>query len=191
MTDDPALYEYAALRATIRERGTTRIWLFWTGIVAWATLTVTVAAIFSLPVASLIPLLTLAATFEAVYAIHVTVERIGRYLQVFVEEPSGAPRLPAWERTAMAFGHPYPGASIDPLFVGIFLVATFLNLIPVLLAEPTRVEIAMIGGVHALFVARVLVARQQAARQRALDLARYTELRQSTIRNDDPIGNQH
>jgi len=79
------LEEYTALRTTIRERGTTRVWIFLVGIIAWAALTTATAALASSPLAVLLPLLILAATFEAVYALHVGVERIGRYLQVFYE----------------------------------------------------------------------------------------------------------
>src|SRR5580765_7985942 len=91
--------EYTALRATIRERGTARVCLFTAGIVAWAALTVATAALASTPVATLLPLLVLASVFEAVFALHVGVERVGRYLQVFHEIDDAA----SWEQTAMAF----------------------------------------------------------------------------------------
>ena len=94
--------EYAALRATIRERGTARVSLFVAGFVAWGALAVGTAALASTPLASLLPLLVLAAVFEAVFALLVGVERIGRYLQVFHEAGDG----PRWEHTAMAFGRP-------------------------------------------------------------------------------------
>ena len=79
------LEEYKALRATIRERGTTRVWVFVTGLIAWGGLTVATASLATLPIATLLPLLILAGTFEAVFSIHTGVERVGRYLQVFVE----------------------------------------------------------------------------------------------------------
>jgi hypothetical protein len=79
------LEEYRALRATIRERGTTRIWVFLIGILAWAALTVATAALAGVPVAALVPLAVLVATFEAIFALHTGVERIGRYIQVFFE----------------------------------------------------------------------------------------------------------
>src|SRR5947208_9263461 len=72
------LEEYSALRATIRERGTARVWVFLAGLALWAALTIATAALVSLPVAALLPLLTLAATFEMVFALHTAVERIGR-----------------------------------------------------------------------------------------------------------------
>src|SRR5678816_1455549 len=71
--------EYRALRATIRERGTARICLFGGGFVAWAGLTLATAALASTPVSTLLPLLVLSALFEAIYALHVGVERVGRY----------------------------------------------------------------------------------------------------------------
>ena len=77
--------EYRALRATIRERGTARVCIFAGGIVAWAAVTIATAAMASTPLATLLPLLVLAAAFEVVFALHIGVERIGRYLQVFHE----------------------------------------------------------------------------------------------------------
>src|SRR5712692_1617958 len=70
------LEEYRALRDTIRERSTARVWVFLAGLVAWAALTVATAALAALPVATLLPLLILAAAFEAVFSLHVGVERI-------------------------------------------------------------------------------------------------------------------
>ena len=51
---------------------------------------------------TLVPLLILVAGFEAIFALHVNVERIGRYLQVFHEDDDG------WEQVAMQFGR-FPG----------------------------------------------------------------------------------
>src|SRR6185295_3122329 len=99
--------EYRALRDTIRERGTTRIWVFLAGIVAWGALTIATAALASLPIATFLPLLILAATFEGVFNIHVAVERIGRYIQVFLEDDGG------WEHVAMAVGRPLKGPRSD------------------------------------------------------------------------------
>src|SRR5947209_377037 len=79
--------EYRALRDTIRERGTTRVWVFIAGLAVWAALVIATAALAALPVATLLPLLVLAAVFEAVLSLHIGVERIGRYLQVYFEEP--------------------------------------------------------------------------------------------------------
>jgi len=49
--------------------------------------------------------------FEAIHALHVGAERIGRYLQVYYED---APDAPRWETTAMAVGPALPGGGIDP-----------------------------------------------------------------------------
>jgi hypothetical protein len=85
-----------------------------------------------------------------------------------------------WEQTAMAFGPPMAGTGSDPLFIVIFGLATICNFLPVLLAQPVRIELAAIGGAHALFVVRLIVARRATARQRAADLERFRQLR-----NDD------
>lgn len=161
--------EYSALRTTIRERGTARVWIFVVGIIAWAALTTATAALASTPLAVLLPLLVLAAAFEAVFALHVGVERIGRYLQVVHAD--------AWEQTATAFGRPKRAVGIDPLFSVVFLIAALFNFGPVLVVNPIGVELVFVGGGHVLFVLRVIAARASAARQRAVDLARFQELK--------------
>jgi hypothetical protein len=180
--------EYSALRATIRERGTARVCLFTGGIAAWAAATIATAALASTPVATLLPLLLLAAVFEAVFALHVGVERIGRYIQVFhegngaggVSGSGGAGGLggsDGWEHAAMAFGRPAGAATSDALFTVPFLLAALLNAAPALITNPARVELVFIGGAHALFVLRLIVARQAAGRQRAIDLERFQQLK--------------
>src|SRR5512146_1982025 len=77
--------EYRALRATIRERGTARIGLCVIGFGVWAAVMIAAAALSPTPVSVLLPLLFLAVVFEAVLSLHVGVERIGRYIQVFYE----------------------------------------------------------------------------------------------------------
>jgi len=163
--------EYRALRATIRQRGTAKVWVLLAGMIGWAGLTTATAALASLPVATFLPLLVLAVTFEAVFNLHVGVERIGRYLQVFHEDATG------WEHTAMAFGRPLKGTGTDPLFVAHFLIATFLNIVPALLAEPVQLEITVVSIAHLLFVLRVLIARRSAAKQRAADLRRFEDVK--------------
>jgi hypothetical protein len=167
--------EYSALRATIRERGTARIWVFVVGFVAWGALTVVTAALTSIPLASLLPLLVLAAVFEAVFALHIGVERVGRYLQVFHEARDRA----GWEHSAMAFGRPKGAASADALFSIPFLLAALFNIIPALIAQPIVAELVFVVGAHALFVLRLVVARAAAARQRATDLERFQQLLKS------------
>src|SRR5829696_8448887 len=132
------LNEYSALRDTIRQRGTLRIILFLVTVMAWAAATIATAALAALPVATLLPLLLLTAGFEVVFALHTAVERIGRYLQVFYEEDDPAHPERAWERTAMAYGRTHPGGP-DPLFVAYFVIATLLNFVPVILAEPVQI----------------------------------------------------
>jgi hypothetical protein len=163
--------ENKALRATIQQRGSVRSCVFVAGLAGW-TMVALAATFVSIPVITVLPLVLLAGTFEAVFALHVGVERIGRYLQVFYDDH--------WEQTAMAFGAPLVGTGSDPLFAMFFGLATMCNFVPVLLAEPVRVELAVVGGAHALFVIRLVVARQVASRQRAADLERFRNMR-----NDD------
>jgi hypothetical protein len=178
--------EYRALRATIRERGTARVCIFVGGVIAWAALTIATAALASTPLATLLPLLVLAAVFEAVFALHVGVERIGRYIQVFHEvdtESSGAigswrsDGSGGWEHAAMAFGRPAGAATSDALFIVPFLLSTACNVAPALIVDPARVELIFIGGAHALFVLRLIVARRAAARQRAIDVQRFQQMK--------------
>ncbi len=129
------------------------------------------AALAQLPVATFLPLLVLAVTFEAVFSLHVGIERVGRYLQVFHEDATG------WEHTAMAFGPPLKGTGTDPLFVAHFLIATALNIVPAILAQPVPLETAVVGGGHLLFVLRIVVAWRSARRQRAADLKRFEEMK--------------
>lgn len=163
--------EYRALRATIRERGTTRVWIFLVGIVAWAALMVTTAALAAPPAATVVPLLVLFAAFEGVFALHVGVERVGRYIQVHYEDDGRG-----WEHAAMSFGRPAGAATTDALFTAPFALAAIVNLMPALIVAPTRAELIFVGGAHALFLLRVIAARVRAAKQRAIDLARFQEL---------------
>ena len=168
--------EYRALRATIRERGTARVWVFVVGVCAWTALTVATAALASTPLATLLPLVVLAATFEAVLTLHIGVERVGRYLQVFHEaddQPGG------WEHAAMAFGRPAGAVAVDGLFVVPYLLMTLFNLAPAAIASPTTAELVVIGGTHALFVLRLIVMRHAASKQRAIDLERFEHMKAS------------
>ena len=139
------------------------------GLVAWAAMSMATAALASPPIAVLLPLLILAAAFEAVFAVHVGVERVGRYLQVFYED--------SWEDAAMRFGRPSGAIATDALFSVPFLIATLFNIAPLTVASPIAVEWIFVGGAHALFVLRIIVARAAAGRQRAVDLARFQELK--------------
>jgi hypothetical protein len=161
--------EYSTLRATIRERGTARPWLALAGIVAWAALLAANAAMAAPPVASIVPLLVLATAFEAVFALHIGVERVGRYLQVFYEDQ--------WEQTAMAFGRPAGAVRLDPLFSIPLGLAALINMLPALIQGPTTEELVFVGGAHALFIVRLVFARAAAGRQRAIELERFQELK--------------
>jgi hypothetical protein len=169
------LEEYRALRDTIRERGTARVWIFVIGFGIWGGLVMATVSIAALPEATLLPLLALAAVFEAVFALHTGVERVGRYIQVFYEaEASG---LLNWEHTAMAFGRAFPSATVDPLFARFFWIATIFNFIPAVLAGAVLYEWVGIGLAHVLFIVRVVIAERHAAHQRATDLDHFLKLK--------------
>src|SRR5262245_9738610 len=169
------LEEYRALRDTIRERGTARVWIFVIGFGIWGGLVMATVSIAALPEATLLPLLALAAVFEAIFALHTGVERVGRYIQVFYETETGDALN--WEHTAMAFGRAFPGATVDPLFARFFWIATIFNFIPALLAGAERIEWIVIGSAHVLFIIRVVVAERHAAHQRATDLDHFLKLK--------------
>ena len=76
--------------------------------IGWAATAVATAAVITVAVSTLVPLLVLVAGFEAVFALHVNVERIGRYLQIF-HEPDGA----GGEHVAMVIGQRYPVTAPD------------------------------------------------------------------------------
>lgn len=165
--------EFRALRDTIRERSTARLWVALAGVGLWAALTMATAALVELPVATLLPLLVLALTFEIVFALHTAVERVGRYLQVFFESEAE----PGWEHLAMEYGRRFPGSGPDPLFAVHFWTAIVLNLVPAALATPAPVEWGVVGSVHAVVAVRIALARRQAGRQRAVDLDRFRQLK--------------
>ena len=169
------LEEYRALRDTIRERGTARVWIFVIGFGIWGGLVMATVSIAALPEATLLPLLALAAVFEAVFALHPGVERVGRYIQVFYEGESNDSLN--WEQTAMAFGRAFPSANIDPLFARFFWIATVFNFIPALVAGAVRIEWTWIGLAHILFLIRVVIAERHAAHQRATDLDHFLKLK--------------
>ena len=166
--------EYRALRDTIRERGTARHWILIVGLATWCGLALAISVFAVTPVTTLFPLLLLAAVFEVVFALHTTVERVGRYVQVFFESSSDAA---AWEHVAMAYGRSFGGGGIDALFSPLFATATLFNFIPVLVTGPPAIDWALVGVVHALFVVRVWVARNHAGQQRTIDLERFETLK--------------
>lgn len=166
------LEEYKALRDTVRSRGTARIFVLVAGLIGWAALTIATAALAELPVATFLPLLILAITFEAVFSLHVGVERIGRYIQVFLEDDGQG-----WEHVAMALGPPLKGTGADPLFTAHFIIAVVLNMVPALLAQPVPLELGVVLGAHLIVAVRIVAARRVASRQRAADLAKFRALK--------------
>jgi hypothetical protein len=172
--------EYRALRDTINRRGTARLWIVLVGLLGWSALTVATAALAQLPVATLLPLLFLAATFEISFAAYAGIERVGRYLQVFFEDDPAT--QVGWEHAVMEYGRRFPSASVDPLFSPFFTIATVFNFVPVLLAGAVPLEWSVIGIVHLIFLVRVYVARREAGRQRAADLERFTQIKASKTR---------
>ena len=164
--------EFAALRSTIRDRGTVRLILLPVTFGLWAGTAVATTAAIQLPIAALVPLLVLAAGFEAIYALHVNVERIGRYLQVF-HEPNGG-----WEHVAMTFGERFPGRGPDALFSALFLMATALNYLAVLLPGPEAIELSVMAIPHLALIAWLVASDRSMRAQRATELSRLRELYQ-------------
>lgn len=157
------------MRATIVQRGTARMVLVPCVFVGWAAVAVATAAVITVALSTLVPLLVLAAGFEAIFALHTNVERIGRYLQVFHEQDGG------WEHVAMQFGQRFPGTGTDPLFARLFAIAVSINYLPVVLGGE-RIEMAVLALLHLVFLNRMRVAKGAAARQREEDLARFREI---------------
>lgn len=162
--------EFSILRQTIATRGTARVVLLPVTLLGWSIVGGSFLLLGDLPIASLFSLAVLAGGFEAIHALHVGVERIGRYVQVYYESGVDGPH---WETTAMMIGPSLPGGGIDPLFTVLFACAGILNFIPAMLPSPTRLEIGAIGVLHAAFLVRLVRARWAAARQRAVELESY------------------
>jgi hypothetical protein len=163
-----------ALRHTIASRGTIRMTLLPVTIIGWATVAGALSILGANPAAALFSLAVLAAGFEAIHALHIGAERIGRYLQVFYE---GSSEGPMWETTATAVGPALPGGGVDPLFTAVFAIATVLNLIPAIVPDPTTVELLVIVLMHGAVLVRLVRARGAAIRQRAVDLESYRAVR--------------
>lgn len=167
--------EYAALRATIRERGSLRVAVAIFGLSVWAALTLS-NSVLEPPTWAVLPsLIVLAAAFEVVFALHIGVERVGRYLQVFYEEATDGP---GWETHIMEFGRRFPGGGSDPLFCRMFWAATAVNLLPIA-RNVAIVDGVLLGLVHIAFASRIVRARGMAAGQRAIDLDRFRQLKAS------------
>lgn len=164
--------EYAALRQTIASRGTVRMALVPLVILGWSLLLA--RGVAGSGWGSLLSLLVLVAGFEAVHALHVGVERIGRYLQAFYEDEPGGPR---WETTAMAVGPALPGGGVDPLFAPVFGAATLLNLAPLVMTDRPTLLMWVSLLAHAGMLVRIIRTRRAATRQRAVELESYRAIR--------------
>lgn len=185
---DPfGLEEYRALRATIRERGSLRFLVTAITFSAWAAVLTTLCAVTVVPTFLLIPLVVLAAGFELNLAIHVGVERVGRYLQVKYER---APQSAAgWEHAAMRLQVPKGG--VDPLFLAVFLSALAVTFVAglwlsVAFTGPDevvaiRAETLVIAILHALVAARWLQASKYARTQRERELSAFSNSLASEI----------
>jgi len=172
----PSLSEFTVLRQTIATRGTVRMALLPITVIGWTTIAVALLRGDAIPgLLSLVPLSVLIGGFEAIHALNVGVERIGRYLQVYYEgqQPDG----PVWETTAMAVGPGLPGGGIDPLFTVVFAALTGLNLTLAFPELRTTTEYVVVLPVHAIFWIRLIRARGAAARQRAVDLETYRAIK--------------
>lgn len=168
--------EYAVLRQTIATRGTTRAVLLPVTLIGWGAISLAILLLSPHPVASLVGLTVIAGGFEAVHGLHVGVERIGRYLQVYYEPGRDTPK---WETTAMAVGPSLPGGGTDPLFTATFGCAAVVNLAVGILNRPTAIEIILIALIHLAFIIRIVRSRIAAARQRTVELENYRALHMS------------
>jgi hypothetical protein len=170
MTEPLTSAEFVVLRQTIAIRGTARMALVPVTLLGWAVLTLVLLVAGGPPVATIVTLAVLVGGFEAVHALHVGAERIGRYLQVYYEALADGPR---WETAVMTVGPALPGGGIDPLFSIVFVGATIVNIVPALVPAPTAVEVGVIALLHFGFVFRVVRARLAASRQRAVELESF------------------
>jgi len=183
MSDLP-VHEYRALREAITARGQLRAGLALAGFLGWAAVVAATLMALPYPVAAALPLTILLATFEVIRPLHAGAERIGRYLQVFFEEPAGRTGTesltpPAWEQTAMTLGAAVPGAAGHPLFAPLFAIAAVVNFLAVVLPGPVPAELGFMAVPHAAFLGWLLRADRAMRRQRTRELARFRELRDS------------
>jgi|HubBroStandDraft_6_1064221.scaffolds.fasta_scaffold631660_2 hypothetical protein len=171
---DRDLAEYDALRATIRERGSVRMWLILAGILGWGALAIGLWAAEVQGALTLVPFLAVAATFEISFFIYIGVERVGRYLQVYHEEDGQG-----WEHIVMAYGKNFPGGA-DPLFIPLFSAVAIVNFLGSLAAATRRPGWIVVSlFAHLILGWRFLTARRLAATERALDLERFASLRKN------------
>ena len=162
--------EFTVLRQTIAARGTARVVLAAATVSTWATLATALGLFSELPLLALVPLCALAAGYEAVWALHVGAERIGRFIQVAHEtEPGQA----SWETTVMQLGPGLPGGGVNPLFSVAFGAASVVNLGAAFAPEPTPLEVVMLFAGHLAVLLRLVQTRVWAGRQRQAVLAAF------------------
>ena len=164
------------MRATIRERGTVRMVLVPLAFIGWAAVAIATAAIITVALSTLVPLLVLAAAFEGVFALHVNVERIGRYVQAFHDRQAMGGNTSRWRSAAARGGGP------DALFGRLFIFGVSVNFFPAALGGLPW-EIAVVGACH-------FACSSGSGRRRALprgsartDLARFEALRNAPARS--------
>ena len=180
--NDLAAAEFVALRDTIQTRGGARPFALLSGLIGWAVVLTVILVWLPNPMASVVPLLVLLGTFEVVRSLHLGVERIGRYVQVFFEEGAGdcAPKTPpAWEHMAMIFGPRVPGAGVHPFFLPVLLLADLVNFLAVVFPGPVMVEVTSLAVPHLALIIWMLYCDRGMRRQRATELARYRALKDS------------
>ena len=124
--------------------------------IGWAATAIATAAVITVAISTLVPLLVLVAGFETVFALHINVERIGRYLQVFHEQDGG------WEQVAMTFGQRFRAAGPDPLFTQLFVFAISMNFLPVALGGELP-EVVVLAALHLFAVFRIRMAHRRGA----------------------------
>jgi len=166
--------EFRVLRQTIAVRGTVRMVLVPLTLFGWALLAAALVIFSDWPIAALLSLGVLVGGFEAIHGLHVGVERLGRYIQVYYESDAPGPQ---WESTAMRLGPGLPGGGVDPLFTVVFVCAALANLLTVFIPPPPVAEAVLPVVLHAAFIIRVVRARRAAARQRGNELEMFKKVR--------------
>jgi hypothetical protein len=173
------LEEFRQLRATVGARSTVRVLVSLLTFVSWAGLATLVIDRGAPPRGMLLPLAILWVGFELVAGLHIGVERIGRFLQVFYE---GGAATPKWETAIALFGQSEAAkaASVRPLLAREF-VAAALGSIGLGLWAPAALgsglgpplETILVLVAHIAFVWRVLQVDRQTRGQRARDEAAF------------------
>jgi hypothetical protein len=176
MADLRAL-EFDDLRGAIRARATLAPALVVFAVIGWATLTLWVFTSDVVSAATLVPLIVLAAGFEATVALQTSANRLARYLQAAYEESLTEPpdARPRWESTSLLFRQRFGPIGSNALFPVLFGLATAVNFVPAAVSG-TSEELAGIGLAHLLLIVRIVIADRRAGRRQDEDLERYRSL---------------